>query len=95
MKQEQIMNKYRVRMIQQILIRHDPIYIHSCLDPDEYDIVAGTILPRISEVTSIFEVRAIIHQELIRWFSIDLAGLEKDYSDIALEVWGLFHNDLS
>ena len=68
-----------------ILTKHDPIDIAEV--PDEYEPEVGTILPRLKRAKSAADVRRIIHEEFVQWFSLGLAGPEKNFQQISIEVW--------
>jgi hypothetical protein len=80
----------------EILQRHDPLGIG--MMPDEYEPEVDTILPRLNEAHSPADLRRIVHEEFIWWFSdADAtieekrqnhdAGPEEDYELIAQEIW--------
>lgn len=72
------------------LFRHDPISINFGNNKDEYDSEAGTILPRLKVCRSAEEVREVVHEEFVRWFSPEDAGSEERYDQIAKEIWVLW-----
>jgi hypothetical protein len=37
------------------------------------------------------DVRRVVHEEFVRWFDAGNAGPEERYSDIASEIWQLWH----
>jgi hypothetical protein len=57
---------------------------------DEYDPEAGTILPRLRACHSADDVRRVVHEEFVRWFSAENAGPEEHYGQIAAEIWDLW-----
>jgi len=73
--------------VSRILFRHDPIGINVETNTDEYEPAVGTILLRLVAARSLADVRRIVHEEFVRWFSPDDAGDEKRYAPIANEVW--------
>jgi hypothetical protein len=73
-----------------LLLRHDPIGIDFDVNPDEYEPETGTILPRLRECQSAGDVLRMVHQEFVRWFDADTAGLEEHYAGIAAEIWQLW-----
>src|SRR4051812_34545920 len=84
----------------EVLQRHDPMGIG--LIPDEYDLVVETVLPRLKEARTAGELRQIIYEEFIDWFSPvgatkekkrtnHSAGAEERYEGIAQDVWALIH----
>ena len=52
-----------------ILFECDPIGINFDDNTDEYDAEAGSIIPRLRECSSEDDVRRVIHEEFIKWFS--------------------------
>ena len=55
---------------------------------DEYAPEAGTILPRLPEADSPADLRRIVREEFVRWFSEELAGEEARYEAIVRELCG-------
>ena len=74
-------------VVSEILFRNDPIGINFEDNTDEYEPEAETILPRLRECSSVQDVRRVVHEEFIRWFSSDQAGPEESYNAIAEEIW--------
>lgn len=70
-----------------LLFRHDPISLNYETNTAEYEAEAGTILPRLRSCHSPEDVRRVVHEEFVRWFSADTAGTEDYYSEIAAEIW--------
>jgi hypothetical protein len=75
--------------ISQILFRHDPIGINFDTNRDEYDAEAGTIIPRLRGATTRDAVQYVVHQEFVRWFSLEEAGPPIRYAEIATDIWQL------
>ncbi len=87
-----------------ILCRHDPVGI--CLpdvNPDEYEPEVDTILPRLQDAVSVEDVRRIIYEEFLRWFSsrrdtgpsawtCKFVGPEDRYDEIASEIWEAYQD---
>jgi hypothetical protein len=73
-----------------LLFRHDPVGINFEDNTDEYEIEAGTILPRLRNCESGQDVRRVVHEEFVRWFGSDTSGPEERYTDIASEIWELW-----
>ena len=83
----------------EILQRHDPVRI--AFVPDEYEPEVDTILLRLEGVSSEDELRRIIYEEFVWWFSTaealswqekldhNGAGPESKYEGIASEIWRL------
>jgi hypothetical protein len=72
------------------LFRHDPISINFKTNADEYEPEVGTILPRLQSCHSADAVRRVVHEEFVRWFSVEDAGHEERYDQIAEEIWDLW-----
>ena len=74
-----------------LLFRHDPIGISfDNENTDEYEPEVGTILPRLRTCNSVDDVRRVVRQEFVRWFSPETAGQETAYTTIAAEIWDLW-----
>ncbi len=76
-----------------ILFRHDPIgicYPSRRNSAEVYKSEVGTILPRLKEAHSVEDVRKILHEEFVFWFSPHLAGPEEKYQLIAVDVWAAY-----
>ena len=87
----------------EILYRHDPVRLASCGVPkNEYAGEVSKILPQLKKVNSVVEVQRIIYDVFVDSFnygysakdfskrvkiSDNLAGFEKDYKEIAEEIW--------
>ena len=57
----------------------------------DHETETGTIWPRLRGCQSEDEVRRIIHEQLVRWFDVAIAGPEERYAKtIASEVWQLW-----
>ena len=77
-----------------ILFRHDPIGLNFGHNTNEYEPEVDTILPRLENAYSVQDVRRIVHEEFLRWFSSgtteDLHGIvgrEEHYQAIAADIW--------
>jgi hypothetical protein len=75
--------------LNEILSRHDPIGINFGQNKDEYEPEVGTILPRLRPAMTFADVRRLVHEEFVRWFSPDEAGPERRYEAVAAEIWCL------
>lgn len=74
--------------ISAILFRADPVGIaFDNENLDEYELEAGTILPRLTKCRSSEDVRCVVHEEFIRWFGTDNAGPKESYYEIADDIW--------
>jgi hypothetical protein len=74
-----------VSTIEGLLVRHDPIGINFEDNTDEYRPEAETITLRRPEGRTLPGIRALVHQEFIRWFD-DTAGPESTYEEVAREL---------
>ena len=72
------------------LFRHDPMSINFKTNTDEYEPEVGTILPRLQACQSADDVRKVVYEEFVRWFSVEDAGREEPYGQIAEEIWDMW-----
>ena len=70
-----------------ILFKHDPMGINFETNTDEYEPEVGTILPRLKECNSVEEARSVVREEFAYWFGEEIGGPEKNYNEIAKEIW--------
>jgi hypothetical protein len=77
-----------------LLFRHDPASINFEVNSNEYELEAGTILPRLRTCSSAHDVLEIVHQEFVRWFDPVIAGPPERYTQIASEIWQLWEKFL-
>ena len=86
---ERLRKKYRGLFdeISSILFVTDPIGINFESNTDEYEAEAGTILPRLKNCDSVEDVRRVVHEEFVRWFSPHDAGPESHYQKLAEDIW--------
>lgn len=70
-----------------LLYRHDPVGIAFGDNPDEYRPEAESIAARLHRTRSADDVRALVHQEFVRWFDEDTAGPASRYDAVARDVW--------
>jgi hypothetical protein len=73
-----------------ILFDADPIDINFETNTDEYELEAGTILPRLIEASTVEDVARIIHEEFVHWFGADEANAVEDYRSLAAKIWELW-----
>ena len=73
--------------VEGVLCRHDPIGINFGDNPGEYLPEAESIVARLPHARSAEDVRALVHEEFVRWFDRDIAGPAQRYDDIARDVW--------
>ncbi len=74
--------------ISEILLKADPIGIGYV--PDEYDLEAGTILPRLPSAQSADDVQTILYEEFCDWFGPATAGSREVYAVPAAAIWELW-----
>src|SRR5438128_12033932 len=72
-----------------ILFDEDPIGINFEFNTDEYEPEVDTILPRLTSCRSREHVRAVVHEEMVRWFEPASAGPAERYATIAARIWAL------
>jgi len=77
-----------------LLFKHDPIGINFEDNTDEYEPEARTILPRLRDCHSAEDTLRVVHEEFVRWFTPEVAGQQKHYTQIASEIWGLWQEYL-
>ena len=70
-----------------LLFRHDPVGINFKTNTDEYELEAGTILPRLRSCSSPEDVCRVVHEEFVHWFGVDGAPSQGHYAMIAKEIW--------
>ena len=96
MKKAEGRTKYTVlrAVVSRILNETDPIGLLAMGAPgDEYDPEVSTVLPRLREVTSAGDVRAILHEEFVRWFDESIAGPPETYDLAATRIWEHLQKD--
>ena len=75
-----------------ILFRIDPIGINFERNVDEYDLEAGTIVPRLPACARVEDVQRIVHEEFVKWFDGEIAGPPERYRVAAAEIWQAWHS---
>lgn len=70
-----------------ILARHDPLDIVRSENPAEYEPVVRTILPRLTSVRCVEDVRRIVQEEAAAWLTPERTGPPSAYAQIGHEVW--------
>ncbi len=70
-----------------ILFEEDPIGLDLEVNTDEYEAEAETILPRLEACADVHAVRAVVHEEFVRWFDSITAGPPERYERIAARLW--------
>lgn len=72
----------------EILFRHDPMGLAAFGAPaDEYESEAETIAPRLAGVACVDDVRRVVHEEFVSWFTEDSAPPLEALTATAEEVW--------
>jgi hypothetical protein len=69
-----------------ILFEEDPIRINFTSNTDEYEPEVDTILPRLARCVTVEDVRAVVHEEFVRWFNTSIAGAPERYTRIAERI---------
>jgi hypothetical protein len=80
-------NRHLFDEISSILFVADLMGINFEMNTDEYEPEVGTILPRLKNCNSVDDVRQVVHEEFVRWFSPDVAGAESRYEKVAKDIW--------
>lgn len=70
-----------------ILYDEDPIAINFGVNPDEYELEAGMILPRLRGCLSADDVLTVVHEEFTRAFSAEVAGSPDRYRATAKRIF--------
>lgn len=75
--------------LEEILFRYDPVGINFGDNTDEYDNEVNTILPRLKAASNKDDVLDIVHEELCRWFDVEVVGKKSRaiHKEIAAEIW--------
>jgi hypothetical protein len=73
-----------------LLFRHDPSSINFETNRDEYEPEVRTILPRLRGCASEEDVCRVVHEEFVRWFSVESVGPQEHYAKISSEIWELW-----
>ncbi len=76
--------------ISAMLFECDPMDINFETNTDEYEPEVGTIIPRLPNCKSVADVRRVVHEEFVRWFSAVDTGPEDRYQEIAERIWALW-----
>jgi hypothetical protein len=71
-----------------VLRKHD--FVHIGYVPDEYVPEVETILPRLSSARGVADVRRILYEEFVHWFSAEDVGPEERFESAAKEVWSIW-----
>lgn len=82
---------YLFEAIAETLIKHDPIGIYFGENDDEYYPEVRTILPRLKNCEFEDDVLAVVYEEFVKWFDEQIAGVKDNYTQIAKEIWALWH----
>ena len=69
----------------EILFTEDPVRINFGFNTDEYGPEAATILPRLFDARSVDDVRKVVHEEFVKWFSTD--NPPESFQVVAERVW--------
>jgi hypothetical protein len=70
-----------------ILYRHDPEGINFESNTDEYELEAGTIIPRLDGCTSTEDVQRLVHEEFRKWFSPGVTQPFETFRQPAEDIW--------
>ena len=81
--------------VSRVLARRDPLGLISIRAlVDEYNPEARTIAARMREAMSVEEMRRIIPEKFVSWFSEEIAGPEARYDAVARDLWARFSRDI-
>lgn len=72
-----------------ILFEHDPVGINYVTNCDEYDSETATIIPRLPECKSESDVRTLLQDVLLSWFTEQLVPDDDVVYAIARDIWAL------
>jgi hypothetical protein len=78
-----------------LFYRHDPKGINFGDNPDEYDLEAETILPRLRGCQGADDVHKVVHSEFVRCFDADTVGPPDRYTQISSELWQVWQKHLA
>ncbi len=70
-----------------ILTTHDLMGIAFPEIPDEYELEANTVTMRLSDAHSVYDVRAILGQEFLRLFNVDVNRSPEPLDALARDIW--------
>lgn len=90
MKREEGQQRFRNlhATVSELLRQHDPLdLIASGAPNDEYEPEVSAIIPRLREARGNADVRALVHEEFVRWFDAETAGAPSRYEDLANRIW--------
>jgi hypothetical protein len=69
-----------------LLFEVDPAGINFETNTDEYEPEVDTILPRLESSRTVHDLQTIVHEEFIRWFGPETAGVRDRYAAIARRI---------
>ena len=81
--------------VTKVMYSHDPMGINFGVNPDEYDLEASTVIPRLVGCNSSNELVTILHEEFVYWFGIEAAGELTRYSALAEDLWNIWQQNFS
>jgi hypothetical protein len=86
-KQAELRSTYREAhgRLSEILFEEDPVGINFGFNAGEYEPEAATLLPRLLDARSVDDVRKVVHEEFVKWFSTD--SPPESYQVVAERVW--------
>ncbi|MCL2310520.1 MAG: hypothetical protein FWC42_09705 [Proteobacteria bacterium] len=70
-----------------ILFEADPMGINFVSNTDEYEPETSTIIPRLVQASSVWDVEVIVREEFCRWFGLDELGTREHFRPIAEKIW--------
>lgn len=82
-----------ISRVAEVLFVADPIGINLESNVDEYRPEAEAIVSRLPEAASQSELQRVVHEEFVRWFTIETAGPIERYRSVAERIWKLWSGD--
>lgn len=79
--------------LNRILFSCDPLGINFGDNTDEYTVEVERILPRLKDVSSVDNLRRVVHEEFVYCVNAKMAGPESKYDNVAKEIWKLFASE--
>ncbi|QBC43712.1 hypothetical protein [Iodobacter fluviatilis] len=74
----------------QLLFDCDPMMIPLVMEPQGYAPEVGSILRVLPQCQSEDDVREVVHNIFVQWFSSEFAGCPGQYSEAASKLWALW-----
>lgn len=94
-RQERVRKEYGTFFteIARILYEHDFLGLATAGCPeDEYELEAGTIIPRLHETNTRDELARIIKEKFTRWYSLKSLGPDEWFAEVAQDIWATWQH---